>query len=260
MLPPDIESTGGLIDVALSIQATTEDVELKERQVSRRDALGIIGAAGAAIALGCSSETPTSPGTDAATTSGGSPTVSASGCAVTPNETVGPYPSLMNLIRSDIREGKSGTPVTLTINVVDAASGCSPIANANVEIWQCDAAGNYSQYGSQASQTYLRGIQTTDANGNVTFTTIYPGWYQGRATHIHVEVTRNGAPVKVTQIAFPEAVTATVYATGVYASRGLNPTSNASDNVFSDGVALETATLSGDPASGYTAGLTVGIG
>ena len=84
---------------------------------------------------------------------------------------------------------------------------------ANVEIWQCDAAGNYSQYGSQTAQTYLRGIQTTNANGEVTFTTIYPGWYQGRATHIHVEVTRNGASAKVTQIAFPESVNATVYAT-----------------------------------------------
>ena len=68
-------------------------------------------------------------------------------------------------------------------------SGCAAVSGANVEIWHVDAAGNYSQYGSQTTQTYLRGIQTTNSNGEVTFTTIYPGWYQGRATHIHLEVT-----------------------------------------------------------------------
>lgn len=124
------------------------------------------------------------------------------------------------------------------------------VANANVEIWQCDAAGNYSQYGSQAGQTYLRGIQTTNASGEVTFTTIYPGWYQGRATHIHVEVTINNVSVKTTQIAFAESVNAAVYATGSYASRGGNPTSNASDNVFSDSLASELVTPSGDPTNG----------
>jgi protocatechuate 3,4-dioxygenase beta subunit len=69
--------------------------------------------------------------------------------------------------------------------------------------------------------------ESTDANGRVTFTTIYPGWYQGRATHIHVEVTVAGRSVKVTQIAFPEDVTAAVYRSGVYASKGQNPTTNA---------------------------------
>jgi protocatechuate 3,4-dioxygenase beta subunit len=87
---------------------------------------------------------------------------------------------------------------------------------------------------SQVGQTYLRGIQTTNSSGQVTFTTIYPGWYQGRATHIQVDVARNGVSVKVTQIAFPESVNAAVYATGVYASRGSNPTSNARDGIFAD--------------------------
>ena len=149
--------------------------------------------------------------------------------------------------------------MALTITIVNVNSGCSPVANANVEIWQCDAAGNYSEYGTQRAETYLRGIQTTDGNGNATFTTIYPGWYQGRATHIHVEVVLNGASVKVTQIAFPESVSAAVYASGVYASRGTNPTSNANDNVFSDGVASELATVTGDPTNGYNATFRIGI-
>jgi protocatechuate 3,4-dioxygenase beta subunit len=178
---------------------------------------------------------------------------------VTPTETIGPYPSLTDLIRSDIREGKSGTPVTLTITVLSVNNGCSPVANANVEIWQCDAAGNYSEYGTQRTATYLRGIQTTNASGEVTFTTIYPGWYQGRATHIHVEVVRNGASVKATQLGFPESVNATVYATGVYASRGANPTSNAGDTVFADSIASELATVVGDPVNGYAATFRIGI-
>jgi protocatechuate 3,4-dioxygenase beta subunit len=133
------------------------------------------------------------------------------------------------------------------------------VANANVEIWQCDAAGNYSQYGSQTAQTYLRGIQTTNGDGQVTFTTVYPGWYQGRATHIHIEVVRNGVSSKVTQIAFPESANASVYATGVYASRGSNPTANARDGIFADSLDSEVASVSGDATNGYTATFRVGI-
>jgi protocatechuate 3,4-dioxygenase beta subunit len=93
----------------------------------------------------------------------------------------------------------------------------------------------------------------------VTFTTVYPGWYQGRATHIHVEVTLNGASVKVTQIAFPDSTTSAVYATGVYAARGNNPTSNSRDGIFADSLSSELATIAGDPTSGVTATFTVAI-
>ena len=227
------------------------------KQIGRREAIGMLGGAGAALALGCGGESLTSPSTTTTTTT----TIpgSSSTCAVTPTETIGPYPSLTDLIRSDIREGKSGTTLTLTITVFNTNDSCNPVSGASVEIWQCDAAGNYSQYGSQAAQTYLRGIQTTNGNGDVTFTTVYPGWYQGRATHIHVEVVRNGSSVKVTQIAFPESANSAVYATGVYASRGSNPTSNSSDGIFADSLASELATVSGDPTSGYTATFRVGI-
>ena len=230
-----------------------------QRKVGRREAIGMLGAAGAVVAFGCASETPTSPTATGTTTEAGSATSSPSSCAVTPTETIGPYPSLTDLFRSDIREAKSGTPVTLTIAVANVNNGCSAVANANVEIWQCDTAGNYSEYGTQRAETYLRGIQTTNGNGEVRFTTIFPGWYQGRATHIHAEVVLNGRSVKVTQIAFSESVSAAVYGTGVYASRGANPTSNASDNVFADSVSSEPATLTGDPATGYTATFRVGV-
>ena len=241
--------------------------------VSRRKALGMIGIAGAALSTACGSSSPTSPTTTTTTPTTTTPTtpttptptptppVGTTGtCAVSPNETIGPYPSLADFTRSDIRESKQGLPVTLTISVVNTNSACAPVAGAVVDIWQCDADGNYSQYGSERNLTYLRGLQTTDSNGRVTFVTIYPGWYQGRATHIHVEVTINGRSAKVTQIAFPEDVTAQVYRTGVYASSGQNPTTNARDNVFSDGVADELITITGgDTTSGYTATFQVGI-
>jgi protocatechuate 3,4-dioxygenase beta subunit len=200
-------------------------------------------------------ETPTT--TTPATTT---PTPGAAAtCSVSPTETIGPYPSLQDFVRSDIRENRSGLPVTLNMTVVNVSAACAAVANAVVDLWQCDADGNYSQYGNSRTETFLRGLQTTDASGRVSFTTIYPGWYQGRATHIHLEVTLNGRSVKVTQIAFPEDVTAAVYRTGVYASKGQNPTTNARDGIFSDGVSTQLVTLVGDTTNGYTGTFQIGI-
>jgi protocatechuate 3,4-dioxygenase beta subunit len=220
---------------------------MKKRSIGRREALGTLAGAGAALAVGCGSDSPTSAST------GPDPTSTNGSCAVTPSETAGPFPSLTDMVRSDIREGKAGTTLTLTLRVVSASSSCGPVSGANVEIWHVDAAGNYSQYGSQAAQTFLRGIQVTNANGEVTFTTIYPGWYPGRATHIHVEVSGGGASRKVTQIAFPESVNAQVHTAGSYASRGTNPTSNTNDGIFADSLAAELVTPTGSPSAGYTA-------
>ena len=233
------------------------------KKVSRRDALGLLGLGGAALSLGCGSDSSTTPTATTGTAPTGGSTTSGA-CAVTPTETLGPYPSLTNFVRSDIREGKSGLPLALTITIVNTGNSCGPVANAAVDIWQCDAQGQYSEYSQPgyngSGQTFLRGIQTTDASGRVTFTTVFPGWYQGRATHIHVEVKVNNSVVKVTQIAFEESVIAAVYATGVYAAKGRNPTSNASDMVFADSLASETATITGgDATSGYSAAFTVSI-
>ncbi len=238
---------------------------------SRRTALSVLGSAGvAAVAAACGS-TPTSPssaGTSTTTTTGGT-TGSATSCVVSPEETIGPYPDRTGMLtnqafyRQDVTEGRAGTPLTLELTVVNVRASCAPVANAAVEIWQCDASGNYSEYAQPGfngvGQTFLRGLQTTNASGAVRFTTIYPGWYNGRATHIHVDVYINNTRVKVTQIAFPENISAQVYAQGVYASKGQNTTTNARDNVFSDGVNDELAVVSGSLSTGLTASLTIGI-
>lgn len=232
--------------------------DLHPKIINRRKALELLGAAGALVTAACSGETPTSPSSTTTTVTTGTPAATAS-CAVSPAETVGPYPSLADYVRRNITEGRPGLPLALTLTVVNAASGCTPVSGANVEIWQCDHQGVYSEYGSGRGQTFLRGIQVTDGQGQVTFETVYPGWYQGRATHIHVEVTINGRSVKVTQIAFPEDVTAEVYRTGVYAANGQNTTSNSRDGIFADSLAQEMITLSGSAASGFTGTFTVGI-
>lgn len=243
-------------------------MSMTTKRWSRRDALGMLSGVGAAVASGCGTSTPTTPTatvppttpTPAPAPTPIPPPGNTATCVVSPTETIGPFPSLSDFVRRDVRESKPGLPLTLTITVVNTNTACSPVAGALVDIWQCDATGNYSQYGSERTQTYLRGLQTTDAAGTVTFVTIYPGWYQGRATHIHVEVKLNGRAIKVTQIAFPEDVSAQVYRTGAYASGGQNPTTNARDNVFSDGVTNELIAIAGgDATSGYTATFQVGV-
>lgn len=233
-------------------------------RLTRREVLGTLSAGFGALAAACSGSPTgaTSASASATTTTGGT---SSSACVVAATETAGPYPDITGMLnnpafyRRDVTEGKAGLPLTLTLTVVNVNSNCTPVAGAIVEIWHCDAQGVYSEYGQGAGQTFLRGLQTADANGDVTFNTIYPGWYAGRATHIHVDVYINSRNVKTTQIAFPESVTAAVYSTGVYASKGQNPQRNSTDNVFSDGTSTEMATLSGSAVSGYTATLRIGV-
>ncbi len=226
------------------------------------------GGSGAGGASGGSGGANGSGGTGNASASGGAAPTS---CNVIPDETSGPYPDKLGMLddaaylRSDITEGKAGLTLSMSFTVVNVNASCAPVADAKVEVWHCDASGDYSEYANQqggldeTGQTFLRGLQTTDASGKVTFKTIYPGWYQGRATHVHVEVFVDDASIKTTQMAFPPDVNATVYASGVYASRGDNPTSNASDMVFSDGDEHELATMSGDTTNGYTSSLIIGV-
>ena len=222
---------------------------MKTKRINRREAIGAMGAAaGAALGFGCSNSA-TSP--SATSTTGTTTGSTNAACAVTPTETIGPYPSVTSIVRSDIRENKPGTVLTLSIKVVNVNAACAAVSSANVEIWQCDATGNYSEYGSQTTQTYLRGIQTTNSNGEVTFTTIYPGWYQGARRTSTSRSRPEAFREKATQIAFPESVNSTVYASGVYASRGSNPMSNLSDGIFADSLSAELITPAGSPASGY---------
>ena len=127
----------------------------QEKRIDRRDVIRIIGAAGAAaFAAACGGDSPTSPSAVASTVTNatgtgatGTSSTTNDACAVAPNETAGPYPSRSDIFRSDIRESRQGVPLALSIRVINVSNGCAPLADANVEIWQCDASGNYSEYG-----------------------------------------------------------------------------------------------------------------
>ena len=152
--------------------------------------------------------------------------------------------------------------LTMTITIKNTNNSCSALAGAMVDVWHCDKDGYYSEYGGSGMQSidftkvdFLRGRQTTDANGLVSFTSIFPGWYSGRAPHIHVHVyNAAGKSLLVTQIAFPYDLTNNVYTTASnYGyTKGKQDTKNESDNVFSDGFTNELATLSGSLSEGYT--------
>jgi protocatechuate 3,4-dioxygenase beta subunit len=227
------------------------------KRVGRREALAAMTAAGLAVALGCD-DGPTNP--TEITPGGGASTGSTNGlCAVTPTEALGPYPSLSSLYRRDIRENREGTPLTLTIKVVNVNSACGPVRAADVSVWHADAFGDYSEYGASRSDTFLRGIQTTGSSGEVTFLTFYPGWIIGRATHVHVQVMREGSLLKVTQMAFPEAISNLVHRQGPYAARGPNPVANAADAAFADTLAAELVLPAGDLVNGYAATFQVTV-
>lgn len=234
---------------------------------------------GALNLLGCGSVT------DATPTDNTLPGGTGGSCSRIPEETAGPYPadgsngpSVLNqtgVVRTDIRTsfaGLSGTaagvPLTIALTLVNAST-CAPIANRAVYLWHCDRAGLYSLYSAGATnQNYLRGVQQTDANGQVTFTSIFPACYAGRWPHIHFEVypslalaTNQTNKIATSQIALPKATCDLVYATTGYEQsvRNLSGVSLASDMVFSDGSALELATMSGSIASGLTSTLTIAV-
>lgn len=252
-----------------------------KKSVSRRQALAAIGALSVgSLLLACSKSSFTSTASAGATSSDETSGVVAGTCAVVPTETEGPYPASNVLasssiyrsnITTDIATGtaKTGVPLTVVLNLMKSNGSCVPISNAAVYIWHCDKNGEYSGYSSgqngyHASETFLRGVQTSDSNGQVSFTTIYPGWYNGRITHVHFEIFLNNSltstPVKISQMAFPASVTTAVYNSSLYSSHGQNSiTSYSQDNIFSDGVSLQLATLTGSVSSGYVATLNVGI-
>lgn len=229
-------------------------------------------------------------GGDGATPDGGDGAAPDGGdgtCSTIPAETAGPYPgdgsnganalALSGIVRSDIRSSigdatgvAEGVLLTVTLTLVDSGAGCAPLAGHAVYLWHCDRDGNYSMYSSAvADENYLRGVQETDAEGRVTFTTIFPGCYPGRWPHMHFEVfpslaaaTSGSNSIHTSQLALPEATCAEVYATADYAASATNlgQISLASDNVFSDdGAAQQLASTTGEVAGGYAATLTVGV-
>ncbi len=175
-------------------------------------------------------------------------------CSVSPSETNGPFPILTptQLVRSSIIGDRTGVALLMTFTVQDKSNGCTPLTGVLVDLWHCDKDGNYSQYGSYTSANFLRGRQTTDSNGKVSFISIFPGWYTGRAPHLHLEVlSASGSSLLVTQIAFPESVYNTVYATAEY--NGAPDTTNSEDNIFSNSLSLNMAdSVTGNTTDGYT--------
>lgn len=254
---------------------------------SRRQSLRWLFAGAAALPLaGCGGGSAAADTTTAGTTAG-----SSTACAVIPTETGGPYPGdgtnanvngvanaliQAGVVRSDIRSSfagatgvAAGVPLTIKLQLVNVSASCASMAGATVYLWHCDRDGNYSMYSSGVTaENYLRGVQEADSTGSLSFTTIFPGCYPGRMPHVHFEVYPTLAKanhaanrIKTSQFGFPTAMLADAYAASGYAAsvRNLAGISYATDNVFSDGTALQIASVSGSAAQGYTATLTVGV-
>jgi protocatechuate 3,4-dioxygenase beta subunit len=178
-------------------------------------------------------------------------------------EEEGPFPTHTpsSLVNSDITSDRKGVALSVNITVNNSNGNCSAYQNAIVDIWQCDAAGNYSEYGGNQQQAendtsvhFLRGRQVTNASGVVSYKSIYPGWYTGRAPHIHVHIySPDGTSLLITQMAFPTDVSNAVYSTDTQNyTKGLQGTSNTADHVFADSLAADLATVTGSVANGYT--------
>jgi protocatechuate 3,4-dioxygenase beta subunit len=249
------------------------------RVMSRREVLSLLGVGAAGVvAVACapsavqsllptSSASPTAGATAAPTSSG----VAIPSCVVRPEMTEGPYFVDERLQRADIRPDTSsgnvsaGTALALAFAVSKVSTNsCVPFAGALVDVWHCDADGRYSDEANNNTdgQNFLRGYQVTDASGNAAFTTIYPGWYQGRTVHIHFKIRTDPDASSgfefTSQLFFDEAVTAEAYSVEPYASRGAQDTTNARDGIYQNGGSqlLLTPTRSAD---GYATTFDIGV-
>lgn len=181
----------------------------------------------------------------------------AASCILTPEQTEGPYYIDDEPFRKNVTEGRPGTPLVLVLRVVNAST-CAPIPNAVVEIWHADANGNYSGFNGQSNSTFMRGQQVTGTGGRARFRTVYPGWYTGRTTHIHVKVHAGGSTVHTGQLYFDDTITDQVYAAQPYAARGTRDTDNASDGIYRNGGASSLLTLT-PRTNGWQGRLTMGV-
>jgi protocatechuate 3,4-dioxygenase beta subunit len=274
----DLDRVEGPDDLALD-----DDDRLIGRILSRREVLALFGAGGAAAFLAACAPggTATSAVPSGAATAGSSATAPATAsaaasavasalpaCVVAPELTEGPYYLDVDLERSDIRSNTSDGAVVdgalLTLEwVVSQADGstCVPMTDVVVDVWHCDALGVYSGVAGN-SANFLRGFQRTDTSGRASFTTIYPGWYSGRAVHIHFKIRTDpdaSAGFEFTsQLFFDDEFSKGVYATGVYAQKGAQDVPNASDGIFnqSGGATLLPVTQEGD---GYKATFPIAV-
>jgi protocatechuate 3,4-dioxygenase beta subunit len=258
-----------------------DDDRLIGRVLSRREVLALMGAVSVgAVAVACAPGSTASGAASAGASSGATATALATAtavavasslpsCVVVPELTEGPYYVNENLDRSDIRvdtsDGSVSEGAVLTLDwVVSQVDGnaCIPLEGVLVDVWHCDAEGSYSDVGSEEGHDYLRGFQHTDASGKARIVTVYPGWYQGRAVHIHFKIRTDAAASSgfefTSQLFFDDAMNAEVFATGVYAAKGQPDRLNASDGIFgqSQGMTLLDVTKDGD---GYKATFEIAI-
>ena len=259
--------------------------------LNRRRALGLLTGAGLAAALAACSGSDSSGASATTSTPSASPTTSGAGSSTVasevPEETGGPFPAdgsngvnvlkESGVVRSDIRSSFGGTSTTaegvkttIELTIFDMnGSTVAPYEGAAVYAWHCDREGRYSMYDSEiADENYLRGVQAADSDGRLTFTSIFPGAYQGRWPHIHFEVYKTAADaqkgtnkLRTSQIALPEDASNLVYATTGYeqSARNMSQTPLDSDMVFSDGYSLQMATVTGNVDDGMTIKLNVAV-
>jgi protocatechuate 3,4-dioxygenase beta subunit len=236
-----------------------DTTEQRADSLSRRGALTKLGGL-AAVALGGSAlgarellEA------DAADAAGTGPAAVASGlvsCVLVPEQTEGPYYLDGAAIRRNVTEGRPGVALTLRLTVVNVAN-CKPIKGAAVEIWHCDAGGDYSGVQGDTG-TFLRGVQRTDAKGLALFKTIYPGWYRGRTVHIHTMVHLGGNVVHTGQLYFHDTLTDAVYTRSPYNRRPGRTTRNAADSIYRNGGKRSTLKLVRSGAA-YMGSITMGV-
>lgn len=194
-------------------------------------------------------------------------------CTLIPSETTGPYPldlsSNSSMFRTIINESEVGVLHTITLKII-STTDCLPIQNARVDLWHCNAHGYYSGYDGQpgylgtqnnAGDTWCRGIQMTDANGEVQFTTIFPGWYTSRVCHIHFQVYLSSVLQVTSQFAFPDSTKNAIYTANTpYSAHGTDPINVDDDTIFSDGHDYQMATLTlNTNGDGYDSYLEVAI-
>jgi protocatechuate 3,4-dioxygenase beta subunit len=239
--------------------------------IGRRTVLIATGTTAAVLAVGAAA--PQAPTT--ATTTDATPAAAAAVCTLTKEMTEGPYYLDGALVRADVTEGKAGIPLKLALTVVDDST-CATIPGALVEIWHSDALGEYSGYvgnngHSEADDgTFLRGGVLTNSSGLATITTIYPGWYRGRAIHIHLKVHTGvtvsngkytgGTVVNTGQLFFDETVTTAVAKVSPYSTNKVTRTTLSQDSIYGGGGAQDgLLTLSGSTGAGYTGTLTLGV-
>lgn len=238
--------------------------------------------------------TPTPTPTSSATPTPTPTTSSSAACVADPTETSGPYPAdgtntssgstsnvltVSGIVRSDIRPSfissttvASGVQVVITLTLVNVNATCASLSGYAVYLWQCDSSGHYSLYSGAASESYLRGVQVTDTNGQVRFTTVFPACYDGRWPHMHFEIFSSLSnalggrySILTSQLAMPAALCSTIYAdTTTYPSSATNfrQVSLSTDLVFADNISAQIAQQTPTfiaASTGYTATATIGI-